>query len=76
MTAVVDIAAVIRHERSLLTALLTRGVCSCGCGASLDGKRSSARYASNACRQRAWKARAGYRRERRVGDASERAERS
>jgi hypothetical protein len=33
--------------------------CACGCGASLAGKRSQARYASEACRTRAWKARHG-----------------
>jgi hypothetical protein len=37
--------------------------CKCGCGASLEGKRPEARYASDACRARAWKGRTGYRRE-------------
>lgn len=37
--------------------------CGCGCRASLAGKHVSARYASDACRARAWKARTGYRRE-------------
>jgi hypothetical protein len=40
-------------------------LCACGCKASLDGKRSNARYASNACRTKAYKARhgiVGYRR--------------
>ena len=35
-------------------------VCSCGCGASLAGLRPQARYASDACRTRGWKARTGY----------------
>lgn len=35
-------------------------LCECGCGQSLEGLRSNARYASDACRSRAWKARAGY----------------
>ena len=30
--------------------------CACGCGASIAGKRSDARYASDACRLGAWKA--------------------
>jgi hypothetical protein len=33
--------------------------CACGCGASLDGKRASARYASGACRTAAYKDREG-----------------
>jgi hypothetical protein len=41
--------------------------CECGCGTELDGRRSGARYASDACRARAWKARTGYRRERAAG---------
>lgn len=35
--------------------------CACGCGASMEGARPQARYASDACRSRAWKARTGYR---------------
>jgi hypothetical protein len=33
--------------------------CRCGCGASLEGMRESAVYASASCRTRAWKAREG-----------------
>ncbi len=35
-------------------------LCACGCGRSLAGKRPEARYASDACRARAWKERTGY----------------
>jgi hypothetical protein len=43
--------------------------CACGCSASMEGKRACARYASDACRARAWKARTGYRRESGAGTA-------
>jgi hypothetical protein len=33
--------------------------CACGCGTSLEDKRSNARYASAACRTRAYKERHG-----------------
>lgn len=33
--------------------------CRCGCGASLDGRRKEARYATAACRTRDWKRRHG-----------------
>jgi hypothetical protein len=33
--------------------------CACGCGCSLEGMRSNARYASRACRTRDWKRRRG-----------------
>jgi hypothetical protein len=35
-------------------------VCACGCGASLEGRKPEARFASDACRSRAWKDRTGY----------------
>lgn len=34
--------------------------CACGCNTSLAGMRPEARYASDACRARAWKDRTGY----------------
>lgn len=36
-------------------------LCECGCGQSLDGLRANARYATTACRTRAWKERTHYR---------------
>lgn len=38
---------------------MTERRCACGCGRSLDGMRSKARYASAACRTRDWKRRKG-----------------
>jgi hypothetical protein len=38
---------------------MTERLCACGCGRSLDGMRSKARYASGACRTRDWKRRKG-----------------
>lgn len=35
-------------------------LCACGCGVELVTLRSNARYASDACRSRDWKRRAGY----------------
>lgn len=35
-------------------------VCACGCGASMEGKRPNARYASAGCRTRDWKRRHSY----------------
>jgi hypothetical protein len=35
--------------------------CECGCGLSMTGKRPGARYATDACRSRAWKTRNDYR---------------
>lgn len=35
-------------------------VCECGCGASLEGRDERARYATDACRAKAWKAGTGY----------------
>lgn len=35
-------------------------VCACGCGASLDGMRKDAIYASPQCRSLGWKRRVGY----------------
>lgn len=35
-------------------------LCACGCGASLDHRHPTARFASDACRARGWKARVGY----------------
>lgn len=35
-------------------------VCACGCGASLDGMRKDAIYASAHCRTLGWKRRVGY----------------
>ncbi len=35
-------------------------LCACGCGASLDHRHSTARFASDACRARGWKRRTGY----------------
>lgn len=34
--------------------------CACNCGQPLEGLRANARYASDACRSRDWKRRAGY----------------
>ena len=35
-------------------------LCACGCGTTIDELRPTARYATDACRTRAWKARTGY----------------
>jgi hypothetical protein len=35
-------------------------LCGCGCGESMEGRAVNARYASAACRARAWKAQTGY----------------
>lgn len=41
-------------------------LCACGCGERIVSTRPNARYASDACRSRAWKAKAGYRDPRRA----------
>lgn len=35
--------------------------CECGCGRQIVGRRSGARYATDACKSRAWRASTGYR---------------
>lgn len=49
-------AGVVRGEGAIVSAR----VCECGCGASLDGRHPSARFATAACRARSWKERTGY----------------
>lgn len=39
---------------------MSERLCECGCGQPLVGLRANARYASDACRSRDWKRRAGY----------------
>lgn len=42
-------------------------LCECGCGEPLAGRRPEARYATDQCRARDWKAKRGYGPQRRPG---------
>jgi hypothetical protein len=44
-------------SRAALTPAPVERVCGCGCGASLDGRRTNVQYATHACRQTAYLAR-------------------
>jgi hypothetical protein len=43
-----------------VSAVTADRLCECECGEPIQSSRPNARYASDACRTRAWKARTGY----------------